>query len=147
MSGVFQNIDPPPPSPPGECVPPPLLRGEDTLAAGWRGEGGGVIFWKTQYTTLYSTYIESSLYRSIHASRNCPLTNQCGISRRKPAVYPKIDQWRQLPYGREITGFNTRLTSKLTSSEESVKNLSSTFIFSMEGALEAPREDKSHGLS
>jgi hypothetical protein len=21
MSGVFQNIDPPPPSPPGECVP------------------------------------------------------------------------------------------------------------------------------
>jgi hypothetical protein len=22
MSGVFKNIDPPPPSPPGECVPP-----------------------------------------------------------------------------------------------------------------------------
>jgi hypothetical protein len=22
MSGVFQNIDPPTPSPPGECVPP-----------------------------------------------------------------------------------------------------------------------------
>jgi hypothetical protein len=39
MSGVFQNIDPPP-SPPGECVlRPPLLRGEDTLA-GWRGGGG-----------------------------------------------------------------------------------------------------------
>ncbi len=32
---VFQNIDPPPPSPPGECVPPPLLRGEDLLV-GWR---------------------------------------------------------------------------------------------------------------
>jgi hypothetical protein len=55
MSGVFQNIDPPPPS-------PPLVRGEDTLA-GWRG-GGGSIFWKTpdiglasysiQYTALYS---------------------------------------------------------------------------------------------
>jgi hypothetical protein len=29
---VFQNIDPPSPSPPGECVPPPLLRGEDRLA-------------------------------------------------------------------------------------------------------------------
>ncbi len=41
MSCVFQNIDPPPPSPPGECVlPPPLLRGEDTLA-GWR-EGWGI---------------------------------------------------------------------------------------------------------
>jgi hypothetical protein len=29
-------IDPPTPSPPGECVPPPLVRGEDTLAR-WRG--------------------------------------------------------------------------------------------------------------
>jgi hypothetical protein len=34
-----------------------LLRGEDTLA---RGRGGS-IFWKTQDTALYSTYIESSL--------------------------------------------------------------------------------------
>jgi hypothetical protein len=25
MSCVFQSIDPPPPSPPGECVPPPRL--------------------------------------------------------------------------------------------------------------------------
>jgi hypothetical protein len=45
MARVFQNIDPPPPSPPGECV-----RGEDTLA-GWRVEGGGgSIFWKTPDT-------------------------------------------------------------------------------------------------
>ncbi len=37
MSGVFQYVDPPPPSLPGECVvTPPLVRGEDTLA-GWRG--------------------------------------------------------------------------------------------------------------
>jgi hypothetical protein len=38
MSLLFENIDPPPPSPPGECVPPPLLRGEDSLArqrGGW----------------------------------------------------------------------------------------------------------------
>jgi hypothetical protein len=50
MSCVFQNIDTPPPSPPGECVLPP------------GGEGGGVsIFWKPQDTALYSTYIESSL--------------------------------------------------------------------------------------
>jgi hypothetical protein len=35
MSLVFQNIDPPAPSPPCECVPPYLVRGEDTLA-GWR---------------------------------------------------------------------------------------------------------------
>jgi hypothetical protein len=39
MSGVFQNIEAPPPSPPGECVSPPLLRGEDTLS-GWRGRWG-----------------------------------------------------------------------------------------------------------
>jgi hypothetical protein len=41
MSCVFQDIDPPPSS-------PPLLRGEDGL---------GSIFWKTQDTALY----ESSL--------------------------------------------------------------------------------------
>jgi hypothetical protein len=56
MSGVFQNIDP---SPPGECEPPPLVRGEeeDTLA-GWKG-GGGSIFWKTPDTALYSTYVST----------------------------------------------------------------------------------------
>ncbi len=41
MSRVFQNIDPPGPSPPGECVvyPLPLVREQDTLA-GWRGGRG-----------------------------------------------------------------------------------------------------------
>jgi hypothetical protein len=51
MSHVFQNIDPPIPSLPGEG--PPVVRGR-TLA-GWRG-GGGSIFWKTPDTALYSTY-------------------------------------------------------------------------------------------
>jgi hypothetical protein len=37
MSGVFQNIGPPSPLQPGECVP--LVQGEDTLA-GWRGGWG-----------------------------------------------------------------------------------------------------------
>jgi hypothetical protein len=47
MSLVFQNIDPPPPSPPGEFqfVPPAFVGVEDTLA--WR-RGGGSIFWKTR---------------------------------------------------------------------------------------------------
>jgi hypothetical protein len=79
MSDVLQNIDPPPPSPPGECVPPAFgagVLGEDTLA-GWRGgwgvniledarhrigllEGGGrSIFWKTPDTALYSTYVST----------------------------------------------------------------------------------------
>jgi hypothetical protein len=42
MSGVFQNIDPPPPHRPAGVYPsppPPLVRGEDTLA-GWRGGWG-----------------------------------------------------------------------------------------------------------
>jgi hypothetical protein len=40
MSGIFQNIDPPPLSPPGVCLPPPAFgAGEDTLA-GWRGGRG-----------------------------------------------------------------------------------------------------------
>jgi hypothetical protein len=37
MSLVFQNIDPPPPSPPGACVLPPDKGGGYTLA---RGRGG-----------------------------------------------------------------------------------------------------------
>ena len=59
MSLVFQNIDPPPPSPPGECVYPRLCCG-GTHSPGGEGVGGS-IFWKTQDTALYSTYIESSL--------------------------------------------------------------------------------------
>ncbi len=56
MSGVFRNIDPPPPSPPGECVPPRLWcgGGEDTLA-GWRG-GWGSIVRKTPDTMLCTLY-------------------------------------------------------------------------------------------
>jgi hypothetical protein len=42
MSGVFQNIDPPTPSPPGECVPPRLWCGGRTHSLGEEGVGGGV---------------------------------------------------------------------------------------------------------
>jgi hypothetical protein len=56
MSGVFQNIDPPPPHRPASVYPLPAFgAGEDTLA-GWRG-GGGSIVRKTPDTALYSTYI------------------------------------------------------------------------------------------
>ncbi len=54
MSGVFQNIDPPPLPPTARrvCVlyPPPLVRGEDTLH-GWRG-GWGVNFVGRRQTQL-----------------------------------------------------------------------------------------------
>ncbi len=39
------------------CTPPPLVRGEDTLA-GWRG-GGGSIVRKTPDTALYSIYVST----------------------------------------------------------------------------------------
>ncbi len=38
VSGVFQNIDPPPPYPPSECVPPPAPKVVGTQSPG--GEGG-----------------------------------------------------------------------------------------------------------
>ncbi len=52
MSGVFQNIDPP--HRPASVYPPPLVRGEDTLA-GWRGGGGGVNILEDarHYSVLY----------------------------------------------------------------------------------------------
>jgi hypothetical protein len=46
MSLVFQNIDPPPPSPPGECVLPPNKGGGVQNRRAERGMGGS-IFWKT----------------------------------------------------------------------------------------------------
>jgi hypothetical protein len=52
MAGVFQNIDPPPPSPLGECVPLPLVRGEDTLA-GWRGGWGVNILEDARHSSVF----------------------------------------------------------------------------------------------
>jgi hypothetical protein len=40
MSLVFQNIDPPPPSPPGECVPPAFVAGGGHTRRAERGVGG-----------------------------------------------------------------------------------------------------------
>jgi hypothetical protein len=42
MSGVFQNIDPPPPSPP-ECVTPWLWCGGRTYSLGGVGVGGSIV--------------------------------------------------------------------------------------------------------
>jgi hypothetical protein len=40
MAGGFQNIDPPSPSPPGECVPPRLWCVGRTHSLGGEGWGG-----------------------------------------------------------------------------------------------------------
>ncbi len=53
MSFVFQNIDPPPPSPPGECVP--FVAGEDTLA-GWRGGWGVNILEDARHSSVLYLY-------------------------------------------------------------------------------------------
>jgi hypothetical protein len=57
MSGVFRNLDPPPPHQPASVYPPPLVRREDTLA-GWRG-GRGSKVWKTPDTALYSIRVST----------------------------------------------------------------------------------------
>ncbi len=59
MSGVFQNIDPPPP----HC-PASVYGGTSGVVGGhtrWveREVGGGSIFWKTPDTALYSTYVST----------------------------------------------------------------------------------------
>jgi len=51
MAGVFQNIDPPPPSP-RECVPPVFGAGGGHSLGG--EGGGGSIFWKTPAIALAS---------------------------------------------------------------------------------------------
>ncbi len=57
MSGVFQNIYPPTPSPPCEmCTPPPMVRGRALQVE--RG-GGPSIFLKTPDTALYSIYVST----------------------------------------------------------------------------------------
>jgi hypothetical protein len=43
MSLVFQNIDPPPPSLPGECVPPALGGGGGYTRQGERGVGVNIL--------------------------------------------------------------------------------------------------------
>jgi hypothetical protein len=61
MSGVFQIIDPPcpTPSPPGECVvyPPPFGGGGEGHTR-WVERGWRSIYWKTPDTALYSTYLK-----------------------------------------------------------------------------------------
>ncbi len=63
MCGVFRNIDPPHRHRSASVYPPPLVRGEDTLAV-WRG-GGGSIVWKTPDTALYSRYVSTLWLKSI----------------------------------------------------------------------------------
>jgi hypothetical protein len=55
MSGVFQNIDPPPPHRPASAYLPAFGAGGGHTR--WVEKGWGSIFWKTPDTALYSTYV------------------------------------------------------------------------------------------
>ncbi len=56
MSGVFRNIDPPPPYPRRVCTPPPLVRGSGGRTHSLSG--------KTPDTDLYSIYVSTLLCAS-----------------------------------------------------------------------------------
>jgi hypothetical protein len=53
MSGVFQNIDPPSPYRPVSVYPPPLVRGEDTLAGCIGGWGVNILEDARHSSVLY----------------------------------------------------------------------------------------------
>ncbi len=77
-------LTPHPPHRPASVYPPPLVRGEDTLAR--RRGGGGSIFWKTSDTALYSTYV-STLWLII----SCGRWFTCGRGTFRPSV---LTSWR-----------------------------------------------------
>ena len=56
MSLVFQNIDPPPPSPPGKCVPPAFVAGGGDTLAGWRGGLGFNILEDARHSSVLYLY-------------------------------------------------------------------------------------------
>ncbi len=79
MSLIFQNIDPPPPSLPVECVPPAYVGGGGHTRQAERG-GGGSIVWKTRDIGLPSYSNNLSTYRTYfelwdHGRRNFKDTN------------------------------------------------------------------------
>jgi hypothetical protein len=58
MSGVFRNIDPPPPHRPASVYPPRFWCGGWTHSLGGEGVGGPIV-WKTPDTALYSMYVST----------------------------------------------------------------------------------------
>jgi hypothetical protein len=64
MPGVFQNIDPPPPSLAGECVPPPPFAGGGggTHFTRWPERRWGVYSLEDPDTALYSIYVSTKYF-------------------------------------------------------------------------------------
>ncbi len=73
VSDVFQNIDPPPPSPPSECVLPPHQRRRSKHSPGGEGDGWS-IFWKTPAIGLASyNNLSAMLSVTSSVSQKAPL--------------------------------------------------------------------------
>jgi hypothetical protein len=92
VSLVFQNIDPPPPSPPGE---PPAFGagGGHTRWGGERGEGS--IFWKTRDTALSSTNVSTLWLQQYYT---CSLTEwpYIRVSSMGPGSRDKASEFRNM---------------------------------------------------
>jgi hypothetical protein len=75
MSGVFQNIDPPPPSPPGEYLPPAFGAGGGHTRWAERGVGGQYFGKRqTQLCTLHMSVLCGQMSPSI-TLRRVPMKN------------------------------------------------------------------------
>jgi hypothetical protein len=64
MLCVFQNIDPPPPSPPGECVPPAFVTGGGHTRRVEKGVGGQ--YFGRRNTQLCTLPISNPLWLSLY---------------------------------------------------------------------------------
>jgi hypothetical protein len=79
MAGVFQIIDPPPPSAPGEYV---LGAGEDTLA-GWRGGWGVDILEDVRHiSVLYACKYFVGLHQAFAKQAYKYITSACAYTGR-----------------------------------------------------------------
>jgi hypothetical protein len=71
MSCVFQNIDPPPPSPPGECTPRLCCGGRTHSPGGEEGGGGvGGQYFGRRKTQLFTLPISNPLCSTLYMQHN-----------------------------------------------------------------------------
>jgi hypothetical protein len=85
MSGVFQNIDPPPPSPLGDCVPPCLWCGGRTHSLDGKGVWGQYFIRRQTLPctlhTLRKYFVQEGIERGGHEVR---FTVESGKQKRPP---------------------------------------------------------------
>jgi hypothetical protein len=95
MSCVFQNSDPPPPSPPGECVPPAFVAGGGHTRRVERGVGGH--YFGRRKTQLCTLPISNPLWIIVYIVYQsfCPCV---GIGSPHPFPRKRVCPSRSLPH-------------------------------------------------